>query len=103
MADDASAAQREEPPLRVQLIEDEQESFRDWLITRLLWDDLSGMTIILRSGKEIEVGGRGPNPHGYPAGVRVGKDYIEVNIGPGAGIPLFEIVRFSEISSIQYF
>jgi hypothetical protein len=103
MTDDAAPAQREEPPLRVQLVAEEDESFRDRLTTMLASDDLAGMTIILRGGKEIEIGGRKPNPHGYPASVRVGKDYIEINIAPAAGIPLFEIVRFSEISFVQYF
>jgi hypothetical protein len=35
--------------------------------------------------------------------VRVGRDYIEVNIAPGAGVPIYEMALFSEISSVWYF
>ena len=62
------------------------------------------MTITLRGGKEINIGYDKRNPRGNPIGVRVGRDYIEVDIAPGAGaVPIYEMVLFSEISSVYYF
>jgi hypothetical protein len=61
------------------------------------------MTITLRGGKEINIGYDTRNPAGSPVGVRVGKDYIEVDIAPGAGVPIYEMVLFSEITSVEYF
>jgi hypothetical protein len=107
MTDNVAPADHERPFLRlkVELVEEEDESFRDWLIAILATEGLRSMTISLRGGKEIAIQGDPERkPRGSPVHVRVGKDYIEVDIAPGASaVPIYEIVRFSEIAWVQYF
>ncbi|MBP1097481.1 hypothetical protein [Bradyrhizobium diazoefficiens] len=107
MTDNDAPADHERPfpRLKVKLVEEEHQSFRDCLIAILTWEDLWSMTITLRGGKEIVIqGDPKKNPLGRSVHVRVGKDYIEVDIHPGAGaVPVYEIVRFSEIACVQYF
>jgi hypothetical protein len=92
------------PDLKVKIVDEEHESFRDRLIAILELEDLAHMTITLRGGKEIDIGSDKRNPLGFPVRVRVGRDYVEVNIAPGAGaVPIYEMVRFSEIASVRYF
>ncbi|MCS3496188.1 hypothetical protein M2189_004852 [Bradyrhizobium japonicum] len=93
------------PQLKVKLVEDEHQSFRDCLMAILASEDLWSMTITLRGGKEIVIDGDAKNnPRNRPVHVRVGKDYIEVDVVPGAGAgPIYEIVQFSEIARVQYF
>ena len=105
MTDNVAPADHERPfpRLKVELVEEEDESFRDWLIAILATEGLWSMTISLRGGKEIVVGDPERNPRRHPVHVRVGKDYIEVDIAPGASaVPIYEIVRFSEIAWVQY-
>ena len=91
-------------PLRVRLVDEDGESFRDRLIAVLETEDLGQVTITLRGGKAIILGNDEENPLGRPVDVRVGRDYIEVNIAPGAGaVFIYEMVLFSEISSVEYF
>jgi hypothetical protein len=35
--------------------------------------------------------------------VWVGKNYIEVDVAPGASVPIYEMVPISEIASVYYF
>ena len=35
--------------------------------------------------------------------VWVGKNYIEVDVAPGADVPIYEMVPISEIASVSYF
>jgi hypothetical protein len=64
-------------------------------------EDLGQVTITLRGGKEIILGDDKKNPRGNQVDVRVGRDYIEVYITPGAGVPKYEMALFSEISSVE--
>ena len=90
-------------PLRVRLVDEDGESFRDRLMAVLEMEDLGQVTITLRGGKQIILGDDKKNARGNQVDVRVGRDYIEVNIAPGAGVPIYEMALFSEISSVEYF
>ena len=91
-------------PLQVRLVNEGGEGFRERLIAVLEMQDLGEMIITLRSGKQIILGDDEENPRGRPIDVRVGRDYLEVNIAPGAGAAyIYEMALFSEISNVWYF
>lgn len=93
------------PLLMVRLVDEKDESFRDRLLATLAWDNLASVILTLRDGNKIDIGDNlERNPLHRPVDVRIGKDFIEVDVFPAAGsVPIYQIVRFSEIISVEYF
>jgi hypothetical protein len=77
-------------------------TFREKLMT-ILNGEVCGVSITLRNGRTIEIGGDPKrNPHNLAVEVWVGKDYIELNHDPGGMGHVCELVPLSEIVSVTY-
>jgi hypothetical protein len=66
---------------------------------------LPGNTVTTRvSGIETIIGSANdPGLRDDQTRVWVGKNYIEVDVAPGADVPIYEMVPISEIASVSYF
>jgi hypothetical protein len=77
-------------------------TFREKLIT-ILNGEVCGVSITLRNGRTIEIGGDPKrNPQNLAVEVWVGKDYIELNHDPSGMGHVCELVPLSEIVSATY-